>query len=227
MDPVPPADHPDVSRFQILVDEPTVMGVGQTLAGLGQGLQEFALAQAPSCDEGGQVVPFQVFHDQVGVSVIDSVIEKSNDVGVVHGRQGLGFPVEPGPAFPFKNVVPGDGLDGHFPAQYRIHPQIDLSHAPLAQETQNFKFPNLGTTGRMGYGSHFQLVPCAWNHCTLLAHLQRLDRIQVGGHGLTWVNSRSSQRTRNDAPLQHPFAQESIGTFSAPQGRRRADQNWE
>ena len=129
---------PNVSRFQIAVDDAPAVGKLQTPAGLSGDADR--LCQGKTVALG---ILYQTFHvaaahqlgDHVRLVPLLAEIENSDDMGVgAQSAHSLGFPLYTLAG----GIVQALGLDqgkGHLPVQEGVLGQVDLLFATLAQET--------------------------------------------------------------------------------------------
>jgi Tol biopolymer transport system component len=94
--------------------------------------------QPAACQASGQRLPFdQLHHEVVEVAVLADV-EELSDVGMVEGRNRLGFDVEPGSQV--RAIAPAirDDLDRDGAPEARVDRAVDLAHAAVANAGDDF-----------------------------------------------------------------------------------------
>ena len=81
---------------------------------------------------GQEVVPFQVFHGDVGQILFFADIEDSDDVGVLETAGGLGFTQKSGAGVDeivtLELAAQRHGLDGYLTVDLRVVAKIDHAH---------------------------------------------------------------------------------------------------
>ena len=130
--------HQDVARLDVAVNEPGPAGVLQGLGRLADVVAGALDAQrAPAADDVLQAGAVHVLHDDEMEVVVLVDVVGVNDVGVVHGGDGTGLPVE---AFQRRRVGRlggGQHLDRHPAAHELVLAQKHAAHAAGAEALQH------------------------------------------------------------------------------------------
>ena len=130
--------HHDVSRLQVAVGDPLLVGRSDCL-GQGDGNTEEVGERKPaSGDDLGQGLSLDQLHGQEveTVGLLDGM--DGDDVGVVEGGQGLGLPLEALQPLALRGQLHRQDLEGHVPLQPRIAGPVDLPHPPGPEGCQDF-----------------------------------------------------------------------------------------
>ena len=140
----------DVGGFEVAVDDPLPVRGVEGIGDLDGNPDRLVDGQRALREPLGQRVALQVLHHQVVDPVLGADVEDGADMGVTQGRQRLGFPLEPLPAFGILGEVLGQDLDGDGAIKTGVAGSIDFAHAAGADPGDDF----IGTEACAGSQEH-------------------------------------------------------------------------
>ena len=131
------AQH-DVGWLQIAVDDAVRVGVGQRVSQLVRDRQQLTRRDGTAPDARLQRLAVETLHDEVvDARVVPDVVERA-DVRMLEVGDHPGFTLEAFPPIGIGRRIAGEDLDGDRAAETKVARFVDLTHAPDAEEAEDF-----------------------------------------------------------------------------------------
>lgn len=120
----------EVTGFDVSVDDPLIVGIGESGGGLGEELDDFVLGGGTLKVEAmGEGDPFDEFHDQVMDGLELTGVESGHDIGVHEFGDGADFGVEAVDEFRVLGEAFGEDFDSDFALHGAMDSAEDVSHS--------------------------------------------------------------------------------------------------
>ena len=128
----------DVRRLQVAMDDPFAMRLADRFRNLFREVQELEKLQRSASDTLGERWAFGEFQDQVPLIVDAQQIVNGSDVGVIQAREKLGLALKAAERRAIGGEISRQNLDGDFALEVGIFRTVNTSHAPAAEQIQDF-----------------------------------------------------------------------------------------
>ena len=134
--PPVPGDE-QVLGLQVPVDDPLLVGRGQTVCDLDRVVHGFARGQGGVAHHLPQRHAIQQLEHDVGVAFVTAGVEDRDEVGVVEGAGGLRLLFEPAEPVGVGQRVRRQDLDRHLPSEPLVAGAVDLPHPARTENAEN------------------------------------------------------------------------------------------
>ena len=126
-----------VLRLQVPVHDSLAMGSGESLCNLYRPAQHLARRRSPVDQHFAQRLPLEELRNDIGCPVVGSNVVDGEDVGMVQGAGGSGFPLEPTQPIRVRGHRIGQHLDRHLAPDSGIARPVHLSHSARSERRKN------------------------------------------------------------------------------------------
>jgi hypothetical protein len=141
------AGQEHVLRFEVTMNDPPIVGAGQSLRDLDRRLDRSSERQGTIGEPLAQRGTLQKLLHDVGASVVHPHIMHRHDVGMLECGGGLGLLLEAPKAIGRNTGTGCHHLDGHVPTQPRIPRAIHLAHRARPDGCNQFIWPDSSALG--------------------------------------------------------------------------------